>query len=164
MQKGNKMANNTFSDPIIYRQNIKLKYADLVWELYLHQDIIKRFLDKEYFGSLNSIVQLFLQYVVKEWACPNCLQIILPFMENCIEVLPPNGDIVYVYSKEYICRFPVLFCPHCLSQIVVIATNEYSELFEFKYRLINGVIFNLDTSKILTTSEIKNLGLIIRKS
>ena len=158
------MDTSTFLDPILFRQDIKLRYSNLVWDLYLHQEALKKFLNQEYPGSLNSIIQLFLQYVVKEWACPNCLQTILPFMENCIKVLPPNGDIVYVYSKEYICRFPVLFCPHCLSQIVVIATNEYSELFEFKYRESENLIFDLEKNKQLTTSEIKELGLIIRKS
>ena len=156
------MEDETIFDPLLYRQDLKLKYSDLVWDLYLYKDKIEKILNQEFYGSLNSVVQLFMQYVTKEWACPNCLQTILPFMTNCIEVLPPEGDIVYVYSKEYLTRFPVLFCPHCESQIVVIATSKYSELFEFKYRMANDEILDLETQKTLTASEIKKLGLIIR--
>lgn len=156
------MYESALMDPLLFRQDLKLRYSDLVWELYLHQDTITRILNQEFFGSLNSVVQLFLQYVTKEWACPNCLQTILPFMENCIKALPPKGDIVYVYSKEYLTRFPVLFCPHCESQIVVIATSKYSELFEFKYRVVNNEILDLVAQKTLTASESVSLGLTIR--
>lgn len=153
---------NGITDPILGRQHIKHKYADLVWNSYLHHDTIEKILHQEYFGSLNSVVQLFLQYVIKEWACPNCLQTILPFMNNCYKELPENGDIIYVHSNELISKFPVLFCPHCDFQIVVIAISEYSELFEFRYKTIDNQIYDLSSKQILTDSEIEELNLVKR--
>ncbi len=149
-------------DPILYRQQIKHKYSDYVWNAYLHSETIKKLLDQELFGSLNSVVQLFLQYVIKEWACPNCIQTILPFMTNCYKDLPRKGDIVYVYSKELISKFPVLACPHCETQIVVIAIDEYSDLFEFRYQEIEGRIYDLSNNRVLANSEINEFGLIKR--
>ncbi|MFX0171869.1 MAG: hypothetical protein ACFE9L_08115 [Candidatus Hodarchaeota archaeon] len=156
MQEGNT------SNPVLFRQHIKHKYADLVWNAYLHQKDIKQLLDRELYGSLNSIVQLFLQYVVKEWTCPNCLQTILPFMKNCYRKLPEMGDIVYVSSRSLLSHFPVLSCPHCETQIVVVATSEYSDIFEFRYKVIKGEIFDLAAERSLTEAEIRSLGLIIR--
>jgi hypothetical protein len=153
---------NNIYDPILYRQKIKQKYSELVWESYLYQDTIEKLIAQEVIGSLNSIVQLFLQYVIKEWACPNCLQTILPFMDNCIEKLPKNGDIIYVYSQKYITKFPVLLCPHCEFQIAVIAINEYSDVFEFKYKIINDDFCNLAENRVLTQTEIEEAGLIKR--
>lgn len=150
------------SNPVLFRQHIKHKYSDLVWNAYLHQDDIKQLLDRELYGSLNSIVQLFLQYVVKEWTCPNCLQTILPFMKNCYEKLPKMGDIVYVSSRSLLSHFPVLSCPHCETQIVVVATSEYSDIFEFRYKVIKNVIYDLAEERPLTDDEIRSLGLIIR--
>jgi hypothetical protein len=141
---------------------MKHKYADLVWNAYLHQDNIKQILDRELYGSINSIIQLFLQYVVKEWTCPNCLQIILPFMKNCYRELPEKGDIVYVSSRLLLSHFPVLSCRHCETQIVVVATSEYSDIFEFRYKVIKGTIFDLAEERSLTDAEIRSLGLIIR--
>jgi hypothetical protein len=146
-------------DPIVFRQHIKHKYAELVWNAYIHKEKIKKLLNKELVGSLNSIVQLFLQYVIKEWACPNCLQIILPFMKNCYRDLPENGDIIYVSSSSLLSNFPVLSCPHCDTQIVVIATSEHSDIFEFRYQLLKGEIFDLIEQRALTESEIRELGL-----
>ncbi|MHA2224780.1 MAG: hypothetical protein ACXAC8_06225 [Candidatus Hodarchaeales archaeon] len=156
------MSGNNIYDPILFRQQIKQEYSELVWKSYLYQDTIEKLIAKKFFGSLNSVVQLFLQYVVKEWACPNCLQTILPFMDNCLEKLPKKGDIIYVYSQKYISKFPVLFCPHCECQIVVIAINEYSDVFEFKYKLINETFYNLAENRRLTQSEIEEAGLIRR--
>ena len=156
------MDGNTIYDPILLCQHIKQKYSKLVWESYLHQETLEKLISQEYLVSLTSVVQLFLQYVVKEWACPNCLQTILPFMDNCIEKLPKKGDIIYVYSPKYISKFPVLFCPHCEFQIVVSATNEYSEVFEFKYQLIDDSFYNLAKKRVLTQSEIEEAGLIKR--
>jgi hypothetical protein len=153
---------NEIYDPILYRQQIKQKYSELVWKSYLHQDIIEKIIAQEFFGSLNSVIQLFLQYIIKEWACPNCLQTVLPFLENCLEKLPKRGDIVYVYSPKYISKFPVLFCPHCELQIVAIAINEYSEVFEFKYKLIDDTFYNLVKNREMTQSEIKEAGLVKR--
>jgi hypothetical protein len=147
------------SDPIVFRQHIKYNCADLVWNAYIHKEKIEQLLNKELLGSLNSLVQLFLQYVVKEWACPNCLQIILPFMKNCYRDLPETGDIIYVSSSSLLSNFPVLSCPHCETQIVVIATSEHSDLFEFRYQLIKGDIFDLVDQRVLKDSEIKNLRL-----
>ncbi|MFX0050680.1 MAG: hypothetical protein ACFE8U_05240 [Candidatus Hermodarchaeota archaeon] len=150
------------SNPVLFRQHIKHKYSDLVWNAYLHQDDIKQLLDRELYGSLNSIVQLFLQYVVKEWTCPNCLQTILPFMKNCYGKLPKIGDIVYVSSRSLLSHFPVLSCPHCETQIVVVATSEYSDIFEFRYKVIKNVIYDLAEERPLTDDEIRSLDLIIR--
>ena len=149
-------------DPILSRQDIKLKYSQLVWDAYLYQDKIRVILDREMAGSLTSIVQLFLQYVVKEWVCPNCLQVILPFMKNCYKFLPEKGDIIYVHSRSIISHFPVLSCPHCEVQIVVVATNEYSDFFEFRYKEIKGTIYDLKQNKVLTEPEIQKLGIVIR--
>lgn len=156
MQEGNT------SNPVLFRQYIKHKYADLVWNAYLHQTIIIQILDRELYGSLNSIIQLFLQYVVKEWTCPNCLQTILPFMKNCYRELPEKGDIVYVSSRSLLSHFPVLSCPHCETQIVVVATSNYSDIFEFRYKAIKDTIFDLAKERALTDAEIKSLGLILR--
>ena len=156
------MTKSTDLDPIIYRQHIKQKYSEFVWRAYLHRNTIEKLLDQEYFGSLNSVVQLFLQYVIKEWACPNCLQTILPFMLNCYKNLPHKGDIVYVYSKELISKFPVLACPHCDTQIVVVAVDEYSDLFEFQYQQLDNSIYDLTIDKILTNAEIEEKDLIKR--
>ncbi|MHA2202993.1 MAG: hypothetical protein ACW991_04835 [Candidatus Hodarchaeales archaeon] len=156
------MIGNNIYDPILFRQQIKQRYSELVLKSYLYQDNIEKLIAQEVVGSLHSIVQLFLQYVVKEWACPNCLQTILPFMDNCLEKLPKRGDIIYVYSEKYISKFPVLFCPHCEFQIVVIAINEFSDVFEFKYQLINDVFYNLAEKRVLTQSEIEEAGLIKR--
>ncbi|MFW9905737.1 MAG: hypothetical protein ACFFFH_15495 [Candidatus Thorarchaeota archaeon] len=156
------MIGNNIYDPILFRQQIKQKYSKLVWESYLYKETIEKLIDQEVVGSLTSIVQLFLQYVVKEWACPNCLQTILPFMDNCLEKLPKKGDIIYVYSQRFISKFPVLFCPHCDYQIVVIAINEYSDVFEFKYKFVNDVFYNLAENRALTQSEIEEAGLIKR--
>jgi hypothetical protein len=153
---------NEIYDPILFRHQIKQKYSKLVWKSYLHQEIIEKIIAQEFFGSLNSVVQLFLQYIIKEWACPNCLQTILPFLENCLENLPKRGDINYVYSPKYISKFPVLFCPHCELQIVAIAINEYSEVFEFKYKLIDDAFYNLAENREMTQSEIVEAGLIKR--
>ena len=149
-------------DLFLERQHIKHKYADFVWNSYLHKEIIEKILHQEFFGSLNSVVQLFLQYVIKEWACPNCLQTILPFMNNCYKDLPKNGDIKYVYSNELISKFPVLFCPHCDFQIVVIAINEYSELFEFRHKIIDDQIYDLSSKRALTNKEIEEFQLVKR--
>jgi len=153
---------NNIYDPILFRQQIKFKYSELVWNSYLYQEAIDKILAQEFYGSLNSVVQLFLQYVIKEWACPNCLLTILPFMDNCIEKLPKSGDILYVYSQKRIIKFPVLYCPHCDFQIVIIAINEYSEVFEFRYKLINDEFFDLAENRVLTQSEIEEAGLIRR--
>jgi hypothetical protein len=155
------MRNKHITDPLLYRQHIKLKYGDLVWKSYLHKDKIDKLLNRELHGSLNSIVQLFLQYVVKEWSCPNCLQTVLPFLENCYKDLPEKGDIVYVSSRNILTRFPVLSCPHCETQMVI-ATNEYSDVFEFRYRAIKNSIYDLAKEKALTASEIEDLDLILR--
>ncbi|MFX1506317.1 MAG: hypothetical protein ACFFDC_09405 [Promethearchaeota archaeon] len=146
-------------DPIVFRQHIKHNCADIVWNAYIHKEKIEQLLNKELLGSLNSLIQLFLQYVVKEWACPNCLQIILPFMKNCYRDLPENGDIIYVSSSSLLSNFPVLSCPHCDTQIVVIATSEHSDIFEFRYQLIKGEIFDLVEQRELTNSEIQELEL-----
>ncbi|MFW9905918.1 MAG: hypothetical protein ACFFFH_16470 [Candidatus Thorarchaeota archaeon] len=158
------------TDPILFRQHIKHNYADLVWNAYIHKEKIEKLLNKELPGALNSLVQLFLQYVVKEWACPNCLQIILPFMKNCYRDLPENGDIIYVSASSLLSNFPVLSCPHCETQIVVIATSEHSEIFEFRYQLIKGEIYDLIEQRVLKESEIpkfrlakKNQSLIEKK-
>ena len=149
------MSTNELSDPILGRQHIKHKYAEFVWNSYLYKETIEKLLHQEFFGSLNSVVQLFLQYVIKEWACPNCLQTILPFMNNCYRDLPKNGDINYVFSNELISKFPVLFCPHCDFQIVVIAISEYSEVFEFRHKIIDDQIYDLIYKKPLTNEEIE---------
>ncbi|MHA1978004.1 MAG: hypothetical protein ACW98F_15350 [Candidatus Hodarchaeales archaeon] len=149
-------------DPILFRQHIKQKYSEFVWKAFLHRKKIEKVLDQEYFGSLNSVVQLFLQYVIKEWACPNCLQTILPFMANCYKNLPPKGDIVYVYSKELISKFPVLACPHCDTQIVVIAIDEYSDLFEFRYKEIENEIYDLSLDLVLAKEVAEEKGLVKR--
>ncbi|UCG01459.1 MAG: hypothetical protein JSW11_17805 [Candidatus Heimdallarchaeota archaeon] len=146
-------------DPILFRQHIKLNYADVVWNAYIHKEKVEQLLNKELVGSLNSLVQLFLQYVVKEWACPKCLQVILPFMKNCYRELPERGDIVYVSSSSLLSNFPVLSCPHCETQIVVIATSEHSDIFEFRYQFIKGEFFDLIEQRALTDSEISELGL-----
>ncbi len=146
-------------DPILFRQHIKHNYADLVWNAYIHKEKIEKILNGEYIGSLNSLVQLFLQYVIKEWACPNCLQVILPFMKNCYRDLPECGDIVYVSSSVLLSNFPVLSCPHCETQIVVIATSDHSDIFEFRYQFIKGEIFDLIDQRAVTDSEIEKLGL-----
>jgi len=151
--------NEYLMDPILFRQHIKHNYADLVWNGYIHKKKIQQLLNKELAGSLNSLIQLFLQYVVKEWACPNCLQVILPFMKNCYRDLPKNGDIIYVSSASLISNFPVLSCPHCETQIVVIATSEHSDIFEFRYQFIKGEIYDLVEERALTNSEIRKLGL-----
>ena len=156
------MTKSSELDPIIYRQHIKQKYSEFVWSAYLHRKTIEKLLDQEYFGSLNSVVQLFLQYVIKEWACPNCLQTILPFMLNCYKNLPNKGDIIYVYSKELISKFPVLACPHCETQIVVIAVNEHSDLFEFRYKLIEDEIYDLSNNQILSDAEVEEIGVVKR--
>ncbi|MFX1516390.1 MAG: hypothetical protein ACFFC6_08775 [Promethearchaeota archaeon] len=152
--------NEYLMDPIVFRQHIKYNFADLVWNAYIHKEKIQQLLNKELAGSLNSLVQLFLQYVVKEWACPNCLQVILPFMKNCYRDLPENGDIIYVSSSSLLSNFPVLACPHCETQIVVIATSEHSDIFEFRYQLIKGEIFDLVEQRALSESEIQKFGLI----
>lgn len=131
----------------------------MVWKAYLRREKIEQILHGEFVGSLNSLVQLFLQYVVKEWACPNCLQTILPFMRNCYRVLPAAGDIVYVSSSILLSNFPVLSCPHCETQIVVIATSEHSNIFEFRYQCLKGEIFDLAEQRMLSDSEIEELGL-----
>ncbi|MFX1283664.1 MAG: hypothetical protein ACFFB5_08415 [Promethearchaeota archaeon] len=146
-------------DPILFRQHIKHNYADIVWNAYLQKEKIEQLLNRELVGSLNSIVQLFLQYVLKEWSCPNCLQVILPFMKNCYRDLPEYGDIVYVSSSVLLSNFPVLSCPHCETKIVVIATSEHSDIFEFRYQFIKGEIFDLIEQRALTDSEIKELRL-----
>ena len=151
-----------FSDPLLLRQHVKHKYANLVWDAYLYKDVMKKLLDKELCGSLNSVVQLFLQYVIREWACPNCLQTILPFMKNCYNLIPKKGDIEYVSSQSLLTRFPVLSCPHCDTQIAVIATSDYGDIFEFRYQAIKGTIFDMIEQRALTDSEIKNLDLVIR--
>ena len=132
------MQNENLTDPLLFREYIKLKYADLV-----HHDKIEQLLNRELLGSLDSLVQLFLQYVIKEWACPNCLQTILPFMRNCYSALPENGDIVYVSSSVLLSNFPVLSCPHCETQVVVTSTSEHSDIFEFRYQFIKSDIFDL---------------------
>lgn len=147
------------TDPILFRQHIKHNYADLVWDAYIHKEKIDKILNGELIGSLNSLIQLFLQYVIKEWACPNCLQVILPFMKNCYRDLPECGDIVYVSSSVLLSNFPVLSCPHCETQIVVIATSEHSDIFEFRYQFIKGEIFDFIDQRVLTDSEIEKLGL-----
>jgi len=151
--------NEYLMDPILFRQHIKHNYSDLVWDAYIHKEKIQQLLNKELAGSLNSLVQLFLQYVVKEWACPNCLQVILPFMKNCYRVLPEKGDIIYVSSASLISNFPVLSCPHCETQIVVIATSEHGDIFEFRYQFIKGEIFDFIEQRALTNSEIRGRGL-----
>ncbi len=156
------MAKYSEFDPILYRQHIKQKYSELVWNAYLHNKTIEKLLGQEYFGSLNSVVQLFLQYVIKEWACPNCLQTILPFMANCYINLPEKGDIIYVYSKELISKFPVLACPHCDTQIVVIAVDEYSDLFEFRYKQIDNKIYDLSNDHMVSKHEFVEKRLIKR--
>jgi hypothetical protein len=149
----------SFSDPLLVRQYIKLQYYDLVWNSYLHKEKIEQLLSQELLGSLNSLAQLFLQYVIKEWACPNCLQTILPFMNNSLEVLPDQGDISYVSSPVLLAHFPVLSCPHCDTQIVVVATSEHSDIFEFRYRFINGAFYDLHEERVLSNNEIKTIGL-----
>ncbi|MFX0209972.1 MAG: hypothetical protein ACFFDT_28585 [Candidatus Hodarchaeota archaeon] len=156
------MNKNEIYDPILFRQQIKLQYSELVWKSYLHQNTIEKIIAQEFAGSLDSVVQLFLQYIIKEWACPNCYQTILPFLENCIEKLPKQGDIVYVYSQKHISKFPVLFCPHCELQIVAIAINEYADVFEFKYKLIDDSFYNLAEEREMTQSEIEEAGLVKR--
>lgn len=153
------MTYENLPDPVLFRQHIKHNYADLVWSAYLRQDKIKQILSSELLGSLNSLTQLFLQYVIKEWACPNCLQTILPFMKNCHRALPENGDIIYVSSSILLSQFPVLSCPHCETHIVVIATSEHSDIFEFRYQYIKGDFFDLIEQRVLTTLEIEKLGL-----
>lgn len=147
-------------DPIVFRQHIKHNYADLVWNAYFHKEKIEQLLNRELVGSLNSLIQLFLQYVIKEWACPNCLQIILPFMKNCYRDLPETGDIIYVSSSSLLSNFPVLSCPHCDTQIVVIISSEHSDIFEFRYQYIKGEFYDLVERRTLTDSEIGKLGLI----
>ena len=83
-------------------------------------------------------------------------------MDNCYKELPKNGDINYVYSNEQISKFPVLFCPHCDFQIVVIAISEYSEVFEFRYKIINDQIYDLIYKKPLTNEEIEEFKLVKR--
>ena len=146
-------------DPLLLRQHIKTNYYDMVWNAYLHKGKIKQLLDKDLVGSLNSLTQLFLQYVIKEWVCPNCLQTILPFMKNCYKFLPETGDISYVSSPVFLAQFPVLSCPHCEVQIVVIATSEHSDIFEFRYKFINGFIYDLLEERVLNDSEINKIGL-----
>ena len=154
------MNNENFFDPLLFRQYIKIQFSDLVSNAYLHKEKIDKLLNRELSGSLNSLAQLFLQYVLKEWACPNCLQTILPFLsKNCYEVLPENGDISYVSSPVLLAHFPVLSCPHCETQIVVIATSEHSDIFEFRYKYINGIIYDLLEEKALDDIECKKLGL-----
>ena len=80
-------------------------------------------------------------------------------MKNCYRALPENGDIVYVSSSVLLSHFPVLSCPHCETQIVVIATSEHSEIFEFRYQYIGGEIFDLIEQRALTESEIEEFGL-----
>lgn len=155
------MQNNFLTDPLLYRQHIKLNHTELVWNAYLHKKKINKLLNRELHGSLDSVVQLFLQYVIKEWSCPNCLQTILPFLENCYKDLPEKGDIVYVSSRNILTRFPVLSCPHCETQMVI-ATNEYSDVFEFRYKSIKGTIYDLTKEIALVDSEIEELGLLIR--
>ena len=36
-------------DPILYRQHIKHKYSEVVWNAYLHNETIEKLLDQEYF-------------------------------------------------------------------------------------------------------------------
>lgn len=146
-------------DPILFRQHIKHNYADVVWNAYIHKEKIEQLLNRELAGSLNSLIQLFLQYVIKEWACPNCLQVILPFMKNCYRGLPETGDIIYVSSSSLLSNFPVLSCPHCETQIVVIATSEHSDIFEFRYQFIKGGFFDLTEHRALNDSEIEEFGL-----
>ncbi|MHA1967245.1 MAG: hypothetical protein ACW964_05540 [Candidatus Hodarchaeales archaeon] len=153
------MINEDFFDPLLFRQYIKIQFSDLVTNAYLHKEKIDKLLNQELSGSLNSLAQLFLQYVLKEWACPNCLQTILPFMNNCYEVLPENGDISYVSSPVLLAHFPVLACPHCDTQIVVIATSEHSDIFEFRYKYINGIIYDLHEERALDDIESNKLGL-----
>ncbi len=158
-EKGNKVIDYSFSDPLLVRQYIKLQYYDLVWNAYLHKEKIEELLNQELVGSLNSLAQLFIQYVIKEWACPNCLQTILPFMNNSFAVLPDHGDISYVSSPVLLAHFPILSCPHCETQIVVVATSEHSDIFEFRYKLINGVFYDLHEERALENNEIKKIGL-----
>lgn len=80
-------------------------------------------------------------------------------MRNCYRVLPAAGDIVYVSSSILLSNFPVLSCPHCETQIVVIATSEHSNIFEFRYQCLKGEIFDLAEQRMLSDSEIEELGL-----
>ncbi len=153
------MEKDNLTDPVLFREYIKAKHADMVWNAYLHQNKIEQLLNQDLAGSLNSLVQLFLQYVLKEWACPNCLQTILPFMKNCYRELPENGDIAYVSSPILLSHFPVLLCPHCETNIVVIATSEHSDIFEFRYKNIKGEVFDFVEERALSNREIKELGL-----
>ena len=153
------MIDYSFSDPLLVRQYIKIQYSELVWNAYLHKEKIEQLLSQELLGSLNSLAQLFLQYVIKEWACPNCLQTILPFMNNSFAVLPDQGDISYVSSPVLLAHFPVLSCPHCETQIVVVATSEHSDIFEFRYRYINGIHYDLCEERALSNEEIEKIGL-----
>jgi hypothetical protein len=45
---------------------------------------------------------------------------------------------------------------------MVIATNEYSDVFEFRYKSIKGTIYDLTKEIALVDSEIEELGLLIR--
>ncbi|MHA2319990.1 MAG: hypothetical protein ACXAC6_19825 [Candidatus Hodarchaeales archaeon] len=67
-----------------------------------------------------------------------------------------------MFSNELISKFPILFCPHCEFQIVVIAINEYSELFEFRFKAIDNKIYDLLNKQILTDNEIEELNLVKR--
>ena len=80
-------------------------------------------------------------------------------MKNCHRALPENGDIIYVSSSILLSQFPVLSCPHCETHIVVIATSEHSDIFEFRYQYIKGDFFDLIEQRVLTTLEIEKLGL-----
>jgi hypothetical protein len=83
-------------------------------------------------------------------------------MVNCYENLPEKGDIIYVYSKEHISKFPVLACPHCDTQIVVIAIDEYSDLFEFRYKQIEDKIYDLSNDYIVPKIEFLEKRLVLR--
>lgn len=153
------MINESFNDPLLIRQYYKLQFSELVWNAYLHKKKIEKLLNKEIIGSLNSLTQLFLQYVIKEWTCPNCLFTILPFMNNCYEVLSEQGDISYVSSPVLLAHFPVLSCPHCDMHIVIVATSEHSDIFEFRYKCIDNIIYDLHDEIVLSDSECKRIGL-----
>ncbi len=152
------MSDEKFIDPLLIRQYYKLQFSNLVWNAYLYKEKIEKLLNKEFIGSLNSLTRIFLQYVIKEWACPNCLCTILPFMKNCYEVLPEQGDISYVSSSALLAHFPVLTCPHCDMQIVIVATSEHSNFFEFRYKCINNVIYDLHDERVLNDSECNQIG------
>lgn len=153
------MFDESFIDPLLIRQYYHLQYSHLVWNAYLHKDKIEKLLNKVLTGSLNSLTQLFLQYIIKEWTCPNCLGPILPFIKNCYEVLPEQGDITYVSSSLLLTHFPVLSCPHCDLQIVLVATSEHSDIFEFRYKYLNNNIYDLLDERVLSDSEWKRIGL-----